>query len=185
MNEFEVMKILDHPNVLKAVDIIYDDQLYMKNVQRIDGTFLFKIKSFQKFNLKMIKIPIENYEKDIDANFSKEEKSEILDLFTKSIKLSSESEFFEIENCLQEAILQGDIDLIKIYLIETIQSDSEDLKFKIDRTTRTASLFGVHSNISQLYISRAVQHESTEYLITSITGTNRSIETVIYLQKIW
>ena len=26
MNEFEIMKMLDHPNVLKAVDIIYDDK---------------------------------------------------------------------------------------------------------------------------------------------------------------
>ena len=26
MKEFEIMKMLDHPNVLKAIDIIYDDK---------------------------------------------------------------------------------------------------------------------------------------------------------------
>ena len=128
----------------------------------------------------MIKIPIENYEKDIDAHFSKEKKSEILDLFTKSNNLRSKREFREIQSYLQEACLQGDIDLIKIYLSETIQT--EDLTFKIDRTTKTASLFQVSSNISQIIIPRTVQHKSIEYLITSITGTNRDIKTVKFAE---
>lgn len=65
---------------------------------------------------------------------------------------------------------EGDIELIRIYLSETISDDSEDLIFKIDKTNQTASLFEIGRNLKQVLIPRTVKHGSTEYLITSVTG---------------
>lgn len=103
------------------------------------------------------------------------------------VKRSKISLFFSFQintqRYLYEACKQGDIELIKICLSETIQAEnSQNFFYKINRTTKTASLFKVNSNINQLNIPRTVEHESTEYLITSITGTNRTIKTVTFAE---
>ena len=111
--------------------------------------------------LKMFEIPVDQYKEDIDSLLSKEKKDEILDLFTNSNQLRSEEEFREIEDNLHDACRIGDIDLIQIYLSETIKNPTKDLTFKIDRTKKTASLFKV-SNITHLVIPRTFQYESME-----------------------
>lgn len=58
---------------------------------------------------------------------------------------------------------------------KTIKNKYKDLTFKIDQENKTASLFEVNSQNNHLVIPRTVEHESTDYLITSITGTERNI----------
>ena len=56
MNEFAIMKMLDHSNILKAVDIIYDDEKHPSilfeecstNLNQVIQNYFF---FFQKFNL--------------------------------------------------------------------------------------------------------------------------------------
>lgn len=74
------------------------------------------------------------------------------------------------------------LELIKILLSKTTKNESKDLSFKIDETRRTASLFNSNENISELIIPRTVQHESTEYLITSISGININIERINFTE---
>ncbi|KAK8849998.1 hypothetical protein M9Y10_018592 [Tritrichomonas musculus] len=130
----------------------------------------------------IFKIPIKEFEKDIDSVISKEKKLEIIELLGKSNKILTEEEFEEIEEELHEACQKGDIGLIKIYLSKCVQNEKQELTFKINETTKTASLFKVNTNISQLTIPRTIQYESTEYLITSITGTNRDIKTINFVE---
>ena len=104
----------------------------------------------------------------MDTYLSKEKKQEILDLLTNYNNLSSESDFGEIREILHEACKEGDVELIKIYLNETITNDSKEITFKIDKTNQTASLFKVSHYIEELIIPRTVKHETIEYLITSI-----------------
>lgn len=59
-------------------------------------------------------IPIENFEKDMNAESAREKKNEILNLFTYFNNLCSEYDFNEIE-------------LIKILLSETIINESKEL----------------------------------------------------------
>ena len=82
---------------------------------------------------KMFKIPIEKYEIEIDTEFWNPKKSEILDLFTNFSKLRSKKEFDEIEYDLRQAFELDNLEVIKIYLSETIENESQDLRFKIDK----------------------------------------------------
>lgn len=59
-----------------------------------------------------------------------------------------------------------------------IEDDSKTLKFKIDRTNKTASLFQVDDEIKDLYVPRSIEHESTEYVITSICRIGSPIVTI-------
>ena len=111
-------------------------------------------------------------------SFPKIKKNEILDLLTNANQLFYIDDFEEIEYKLHEACKNGDIELIKIYLSPYIQNETKDMRFKIDKTSKTASLLEVDDSIRQLVIPQSVQYESTEYLITSVIGTNRSIKTV-------
>ena len=119
-------------------------------------------------------IPIKEYEKDLETEPAKEKKKEILDLFAYSNNLRSEEEFEEIKQELHHACRKGDVELIKIYLCETIEPDSKKILFKIDRTNQTASLFKIKKSslfYIQEFVPRTVRYESTDYLITSISGT--------------
>ena len=131
---------------------------------------------------KFFQIPIEQYEKDIDAGPMKENKKEILDLFTNSNYLHCEEEYKEVEYKLHLLCREGDIELIKIYLSETLETDSQDMTFKIDRTNKTASLFKINKNISQITIPRTIKLESTDFLITSICGPLPDITIVKFVE---
>ena len=63
------------------------------------------------------------------------------------------------------------MNLIKIYLSKTIENTSHTLKFKIDETNRTASLFTVNNDVQDAIILRINEYKSVENLITSISGT--------------
>ena len=121
---------------------------------------------------KLFKIPIEEYEEDMNTETSKGKKREIFELLTNSNNLHSEKEFKEIKDKLHRACERGDLELIKIYLNETIKNESQDMIFKIDKTNNTASLFRVNTKNDLLIIPRSVNHESIDYLITSISGIN-------------
>lgn len=71
---------------------------------------------------------------------------------------------------LQKSIQKGDIELIKIYLSETIKNETGDLTFKIDKRNKTASLYKINNEKKDddFIISRTIKHEREEYLITSI-----------------
>ena len=99
-----------------------------------------KVKNEQELALKtkIFKIPIEEYEEDMNTEFSKEKKKDILDLFTNHNKLRSKDEYKQFESDLHLSCQQGDLELIQIYLSETINNDSNELTFKIDKTKRTA-----------------------------------------------
>lgn len=56
----------------------------------------------------------------MDTESSKEKKKEIINLLNNYHKLRSKEEFEEIKDSLHRACKKGDIDLIKIYLNETI-----------------------------------------------------------------
>ena len=107
---------------------------------------------------------------------SKEKKKEILNLLTTHNKLRSKDEFYEIKDNLYEACENGDLEMIKILLSEKIENSSRTLKFKIDETNQTASLFKISILNPQYIIPRTVEHKSTEYLITSIVNIGFSID---------
>ncbi|KAK8875535.1 hypothetical protein M9Y10_005702 [Tritrichomonas musculus] len=114
---------------------------------------------------ELFKIPIEKYKECI---MTEEKKKEILDIFMHSNNLRSKKEYKEIKRELHRACVKGDVELIKIYLGETIEDESKEMRFKIDKTNKTASLIKVNSTNEQLTIPRTVIHESTDYLISSI-----------------
>ena len=129
--------------------------------------------------MEVFQIPIEDFEEDMERKSAKEKKEEILELFTHN-KLNSEEEFNKIKNFLHDACREGDIELIKILLSETIVISSEGYAFKIDETNQTASLFDVNNGLDELIIPRTVEHESIEYLITSIFFAGSSAKTIIF-----
>ena len=131
---------------------------------------------------KLFKIPIDKYEEDMDTELAKGKKNEILDLLNNSNHLRTEKEFKEIEYYLHDACEEGDVDLIKIYLSETINNDSNGLQFKIDSTNRTASLFKINKEIEEFFVPRTVEHGSIEYLITSICGTSLYLKTLKFVE---
>lgn len=98
-------------------------------------------------------IPFEEYEKDIDNGPEKENKQEILNLFQNS-NLHSIEEFDKIKSKLHEACKLGELELINILLQETINNESNEFTFKIDKKNQTASLFKVNKFVIniQLYI---------------------------------
>ena len=118
----------------------------------------------------MFQIPIEEFEKNLETEFARGKKNEILFLLTNFNHLCNEEEFKDVQQYLHEACANGDLDLIKIYLSETIYNDSKDMSFKIDKQNHTASLFKIHITPQQITIPRTVKYESTDYLITSICG---------------
>lgn len=124
----------------------------------------------------IFKIPLKTYEKDMETKWSKGKKKEIIDLFTNHNNLTSEGEFKEIEFHLHFACQEGYLSLIKILLFETIMIDSTKLKFKIDKTNKTASLFKVEHPFDTLIVPRTVTYKLNDYLVTSITeiGDSRS-----------
>ena len=126
---------------------------------------------------KVFQIPIEDLEDDMNTESAKEKKKEILDLLTNNNFLSKE-DFFEVEDDLHDACMEGDLEMIKIFLNETIEDSTNTFIFKIDKTNQTASLFRIERKVEEVNIPRIVEHESTEYFITSIIGTCRNIKTI-------
>lgn len=114
----------------------------------------------------------------MNTGLAMRKKKEIVDLFTNFNRLRSKEEFSKIAHGLHRACRKGDLDLIKIYISETIEDDSKTLKFKIDRTNKTASLFQVDDEIKDLYVPRSIEHESTEYVNTSICRIGSPIVTI-------
>ncbi|KAK8884505.1 hypothetical protein M9Y10_043617 [Tritrichomonas musculus] len=127
----------------------------------------------------LFQIPIEEYEKSMDAG----KKKEILNLLKNSNNLHSRREFIEINSDLHCACKEGDIELIQILLCETIEDSSNDFVYKIDKTNKTASLFKIKNDIDHLIIPRNVTHESTEYLITSITGIGIHTKSIEFVEN--
>ena len=82
---------------------------------------------------KIFRIPIEEY-KDV---LKSEKRNEILELFKEHNKLRSKNEYKEIEYELRDLCRKGDLELIQIYLSESIEDESKQLIFKIDETTKT------------------------------------------------
>lgn len=123
-----------------------------------------KIKNSPKSVLKLevFKIPIIKYEKNMHTRSAKEKKNEILELFSNYNHLHSKEEYKEVKNILHEACQEGDLELIKIFLSETITNESNLLSFKIDKTNWTASLFKVNNKSKQIIIPQTVKHYSTE-----------------------
>ena len=132
---------------------------------------------------KVFQIPIEDFEYSMNTESAKEKKKEILELFTTYNKLRSKEEFDYIEDELHEACREGDLEMIKIFLSETIEDSTNTLKFKIDETNQTASLFKVENGIEEVNIPRTIEHESTEYLITSIIGFCADVKTVKFSEE--
>ena len=114
---------------------------------------------------QVFNIPLEKYEEDIDP----EKKKEIHELFINHNKLRSQQELDEVDPLLRMACNIGYLEPIEIYLSETIENESNDMKFKINKTNKTASLFKINNKqIEHLIVPRTVKHESDEYLVTSI-----------------
>ncbi|KAK8870615.1 hypothetical protein M9Y10_008502 [Tritrichomonas musculus] len=95
----------------------------------------------QKTVLNYVKyeIPIEDFESDMNTESSKDKKERILDLFRNHNELKSEEEYSDIESHLHYACREGDLELIKILLSETIEDDSKYFLIKIDEINKTAS----------------------------------------------
>lgn len=70
------------------------------------------------------------------------EQKEILDLLINYNKLNSE----EIKYYLLELCNKGNVELISSYLNETVENESNDLVFKIDKADSTTSLFKIKVN---------------------------------------
>ena len=104
-------------------------------------------------------IPIKDFETDMNTESSKDKKERILDLFRNHNKLKSEEEYNEIESQLHYACIEGDLELIKILLSETIEDESENFLFKIDKTNKTASFYGFNQELQDIIIPRTVKHE--------------------------
>ncbi|KAK8895682.1 hypothetical protein M9Y10_013566 [Tritrichomonas musculus] len=127
-----------------------------------------------KLKSRLFQIPIEKFEEDMNTESSKDKKIEIVDLFLNCNNLRSEEEFFDLESSIHEACRVGDLELLKIYLSETVENQSKDLLFKIDRPTRTASLFKIKNyNSDEFLIPRTFQYESVDYLITSVNDLSQ------------
>lgn len=101
---------------------------------------------------EIFKIPIEQFEHDIEKVKMEENKKKIYELLTGSNYLRTKNEFDQIEFDLHRACRECDFDLIRILLSET-------LKLKINKTNHTASLFKItNNNIDELILSRTIKH---------------------------
>ena len=114
----------------------------------------------------------------MNTGSSTDKKERILDLFRNHNVLRSADEFFQVEYKLHFVCREGGLELIKILLSETIENDSKDFLFKIDKTNKAASLFKVNQKLEHLNIPRTVQHNMNEYLVTSISNIKSKIKTI-------
>ena len=121
---------------------------------------------------QVIDIPIDRYMKELDAETSRKKKNDVIELLKNHNELVLRRELREIDYMLCKACKKGDLQLIQIYLSETIEDESNELDFKINKANKTASLFQINDlSINHITIPRTFQHESEEYLITSICWT--------------
>ena len=129
-----------------------------------------KGKNPQRFALEsnIFEIPADYYEKYMNLELSKEKRDKILNLFTNYNQLHSEEELILIKEQLNEACKECDLESIKILLSETITNEANDLVFKIDKISETASLFKISGKSEHIIIPQTVKHESKEYLVTGI-----------------
>ena len=99
----------------------------------------------------------------MDKELSRDKKEEISELLTNHNQLLSQDELAEVNELHHEACKKGNLKLIEIYLNETIEDETNNLKFKINKTNKTASLFKI-KQIKHLIVPRKVNHESEEFL---------------------
>ena len=71
---------------------------------------------------------------------------------------------------MRYACREGDLELIKILLSETIEDGSKNFFIKIDKTNKTASFYGFNQSSYDLIIPRTIKHDNNDYLVTSICG---------------
>lgn len=70
----------------------------------------------------------------MNIKLSEDKKEKILDLIRNNNKLKSEKEYNDILFQLRYACQEGDLELIYILLSETIEEDSKNFIFNIDKT---------------------------------------------------
>ena len=75
---------------------------------------------------QVIHIAIKQHEKDMDNELSREKKEEISELLTNHNQLRSQDELAEVIHKLHEACKKGDLELIEIYLNETIEDETNN-----------------------------------------------------------
>ena len=127
------------------------------------------------FDSTIYEIPIEKFETDMNSELSKNKKEKILDLFRNHNELKSEDEYKRTECWLHNVCEAGDHELIKILLSETIEDDSKNYLFKIDKTNKTASFYGFKHKLSDFVIPRTVKYKNDDYLIPSISDLHWSL----------
>ena len=108
-------------------------------------------------------------------SYQKTKRKKMFDLFKNHNKLKSENEYREIESQLHYACKEGDLELIKILISETIEDDSKNFLIKIDKTNKTASFYGSNQKYHDLIIPRTVKHKKNDYLVNSICGLHDAI----------
>ena len=108
---------------------------------------------------KVFKIPINEYEEDIETKLSNEKREEIYDLFNNHNLLKSERDFEEIKEPLHYACQECDLELIKILLSDTFRNyyNGRLLIFKINKTNNTASIIKVQTKLEELIVPRTVE----------------------------
>ena len=126
------------------------------------------------------KIPIKTFESEINNKSSKSKQKEILELLTNHNEISSYKEYQKIERMMQRACSQGDLELLEIYLNEEVKFEIEKelISFKINKKTKTASLFRVFTLNNKLIIPRTIKYEMEDYLITSVISSGERIKIV-------
>ena len=85
-------------------------------------------------------IPINEYEKDLDTEFSRNKKNEIKKLLTSHNQLRSKQEFNEISKLLHFACRKGDLELIKISLRETFRDEIKKYKVNLSILCKSSSI---------------------------------------------
>lgn len=73
----------------------------------------------------------------MNIKLSEDKKEKILDLIRNHNKLKSEKEYNDILFQLCYACQEGDLELIYILLSETIEDDSKNFIFNIDKTNKS------------------------------------------------
>ena len=122
----------------------------------------------QTFASKLLNIQILQLIDEIRNKFKESDKlNQIIKIITEDNELESSEQLANARKTLLKSCFNEDIEIVR-WLVKREFTDENGISYKIDSSTKTASIFSISSTQKDIFLSKSIKYNDIEYIITNI-----------------
>lgn len=122
----------------------------------------------QTFASKLLNIQILQLIDEIRNKFKESDKlNQIIKIIKEDNELESSEQLANSRKTLFKSCFNEDVELVR-WLVKREFTDENGISYKIDSSTKTASIFSISSTQKDIFISKSIKYGDIEYSITNI-----------------